>query len=801
MLVSRNWLQNYIKEPLPAAEAISDALIMHAFEVESVEKIPAQGGQSEDAVLDVKILPDRASTCLSHRGIAREIAAILSLTFSEKPVTLDTSIANTSDDLKVTIADAKLCKRYSAIRISGVKAEPSAEGLRLMLESVGQKSINTLVDITNFVMFTVGQPMHAFDAAKMGKSITIAPIESEQKFLALDNKEYTLPEGTLCIIDGVDASGKVLGIAGIKGGMAASIDATTNTIILESASFDAAKIRKTSQVLGLRTDASKRFENALAPGFTMMALSYATEFVKQLNPEAKIEVLVDVYPNPEPTYKVGVSAQEASSLLGVEVSGKEISGIFDRFGFSYKEVAPAEVMLASIESAIGAPYVRGSSVLRDAPRSFDCSSLVAWSLVQAGISVPRMSVDQYVYATPVSREELKAGDLIFANTGVGTIYFESKEFLKGTKVEKGVDHVGIYAGKIDGVDTVIHATASQGKVVKEKLDDAAMFKNIVGYGRIPALSDASRFVVDIPFERVDLRRKENLIEEIGRIYGYEHIPEKALPTGIKAAIEKEYFYPETIRATLAGLGFSEVFTYSFTDKGEVEVENPMASDKGFLRSNLIEGMAKSLEMNVRNADLLGLKVVKQFEIGKVFDKKDEYLSCSIGISAPNAKKGFSAKAQLEAVLADLKIPSPHITGDAKSAMAEFNLGALIETLPAPTGELPPALKSTAIFKPISAYPFAVRDIAVFVPGEPAEGQAAEKNQVGELIAAHAGPLLVRADLFDVFTKKKEGEEAKTSYAYRLVFQSEDHTLSEEELTGAMAAINTAIAAQAGWSVR
>lgn len=789
MLVSRNWLQNYIKEPLPAAEVISDALIMHAFEVEGVKKTEA----GDDYTFDVKILPDRASSCLSHRGIAREIAAILNLTFIEKPDTLSGITANTSDDLKVTIANPKLCKRYSALRISGVKAESSPEGLRVMLESVGQKSINTIVDITNFVMFSMGQPMHAFDAAKMGKYINVAQIDSEQKFLALDNKEYTLPAGTLCIIDAdakATTQGTVLGVAGIKGGMAAAIDATTNTIILESASFDAAKIRKTAQTIGLRTDASKRFENALAAGFTTMALSYAAEFIQKLNPGAKIELLVDVYPKPEPIYKVGVSTKEASDLLGVEVSAKDISGIFDRFGFSYTEVAPTQTMLAAVESVIDVPYVRGASVLYDAPRAFDCSSLVAWSLVQAGISVPRMSVDQYIYAYQVSRGDLRAGDLVFANTGSGTIYFESKEFLKGTKVGHGVDHVGIYIGKDEaGADIIIHATASQGKVVKEKLDDAVMFKNIVGYGRVLSLADQSRFVVEIPFERVDLRRKENLIEEIGRIYGYEHIPEKTLVTGAHPAIDREYFYPELIRSKLADLGFSEVFTYAFTDKGEVEVENPMAADKGFLRPNIADGMAKSLEMNVRNADLLSLSVVKQFEIGKVFNAQGEHLSCAIAVGTSNAKKGFSAQTEVEAALAAIGIMAT-VTGDKRIAMTEFDLGAFIATASAST-ELPPAYKSSALFKTISAYPFAVRDIAVFVPGG-----MVENDPLGQLIQANASNILVHAKRFDAFAK-----EGKTSYAYRLVFQSEDHTLSEAELTDAMAKINTAIAQQAGWEVR
>jgi len=800
MLVSRNWLQNYIKEPLPSAEVISDALIMHAFEVESVEKIPAQGGEKEDAVLDVKVLPDRASSCLSHRGIAREVATILSLTFIEKPQTALAGIApNASGDLKVTIADPKLCRRYSALRISGVKAGPTPEGFRLMLEAVGQKSINTIVDITNFVMFTMGQPMHAFDAAKMGKNITIAPIESEQKFVALDNKEYTLPAGTLCIVDGADANGKVLGIAGIKGGMTAAIDANTNTIILEAASFDAVKIRKTSTALGLRTDASKRFENALAPSFTTMALSYAAEFILQLNPGAKIEAFVDVYPRPEPVYKVGVSAKEASDLLGVEIPSKEIAGIFNRFGFSYKEVNPLQTMLAAVESVIDAPYVRGASVLYDAPKAFDCSSLVAWAFVQAGISVPRMSVDQYVYAYQVSRGDLKPGDLVFANTGVGTIYTESKEFLKGTKVEVGVDHIGIYAGKDgSGSDIVIHATKSQGKVVKEKLDEATMFKNIVGYGRVLPLADASRFVVDIPFERVDLRRKENLIEEIGRIYGYEHIPEKSLPTGSSPAIQKEYFYTETIRAVLSDLGYSEVFTYAFTDKGEVEVENPMASGKAFLRANLADGIRQSLEMNMRNADLIGLSAIKQFEIGKVFGVEGERLSCAIAVGSSNPKKGFSAMTEVGSALLNIKATEA-VSGDAKSAIAEFDLGAWIEAQPAPAGELPAtsaSKKSSPLFKPISTYPFAVRDIAVFVPGE-----AVDNDPLGQLISERASEVLVRADRFDVFTKKKEGEETKTSYAYRLVFQSMDHTLTEAEIQGFMEKIVAGVQKHPDWAMR
>lgn len=198
-------------------------------------------------------------------------------------------------------------------------------------------------------------------------------------------------------------------------------------------------------------------------------------------------------------------------------------------GLKFSEVVPREEIVNSAKRALGASYKRGASVLRDAPGAFDCSSLVAWCAVQAGFSIPRISIDQFVYSQRITKEDLKPGDLIFVNTKKvihtdGTYFSqvlgkevkeeairtETLEFMPGTKVPQGVDHVGIYTGN----DNVIHASFKTGNVVEEKLDQNSAFENIVGYGRI-INDETKRFVVEIPDTRTDLRQKENLIKELG----------------------------------------------------------------------------------------------------------------------------------------------------------------------------------------------------------------------------------------------------------------------------------------------
>src|SRR3989338_2892249 len=168
MKISRAWLQRYFEKELPSAEALADSLTFHAFEIESIE----------NDILDVKVTANRGHDCLSHRGIAKELSAILQLPMKSDPLRHDVQLEPKYADISVHIENAALCPRYIAAYIKGVKVGPSPEWLRKHLESIGQKSINNIVDATNFVMFDLGQPLHAFDAGKLHKKISIRALAS-----------------------------------------------------------------------------------------------------------------------------------------------------------------------------------------------------------------------------------------------------------------------------------------------------------------------------------------------------------------------------------------------------------------------------------------------------------------------------------------------------------------------------------------------------------------------------------------------------------------------------------------------
>ena len=244
MIVSKKWLQDFIVEKLPETDVLEDGLIMHVFEVEGVKRV------DDDEVLDVKTLPDRSHYALSHRGIAKEIAAIFSFTFKD---IIEIKELPESQKLSIKIEDEKLCRRYCAARIEGVKIAPSPAWLKERLEAVGQKSINNIVDATNYIMLSMCQPLHAFDAdkvvggivaraGKVGETLTLLDASGAQKDRVLE-----LGKGECVIAD----SSEPLVLAGIKGGAQTAIgDAPTN-IILEAANFDPVITRKFSTIYNL----------------------------------------------------------------------------------------------------------------------------------------------------------------------------------------------------------------------------------------------------------------------------------------------------------------------------------------------------------------------------------------------------------------------------------------------------------------------------------------------------------------------------------------------------------------------
>ncbi len=629
MRVSYHWLKTFFNEELPDPQKIAELLLFHSFEVESVAP------EGDDRIFEIAILPNRRHDCLSHRGIAREISVQTGIPLSRDPFRDEVPAWNTPSTLIAEI-NTKGAPRYMAALLHGVGVHESPDWLKERLRAIGQKPISNIVDAMNYVMFDLGQPLHAFDAEKLRKSegdtinISVRNAKKRERITVLGGAEYALEESDVIITDGVCDS--PIGIAGVKGGTACEITAKTKKIIIESANFDPARVRATAMRLGLRTDASLRFESGLAPKQTEFALREVITLIEKLT---------------------------GAELLGVCDIGKWEKG----------------------ETAI-----------------------------------------------PLSPDEVNK--------------------LLGTDINAGV------------------------------------LLDVLGELKFSYTKDGERVSVTPPFERLDVETKEDLIEEVGRVYGYERIRALPLPKAdISPIVNKNFYYAEKIRDILVGLGYSEVYTHAIGTKGESELENPLAEDKRFLRATLHNlQFLDALHLNTTNRERLELESTKIFEIGKVFSKNGEHWELAIG--------GNSVKEDTGALFGLLNVPIPN-TEILESNLVSYNLDEIFSQLKEPTIYAPyqkPEIEPR--YRPFSHYPFVLRDIAVFVT------EGTESDAVRDMIKNEAGKLLVGVRLFDEFRK-----DGKISYAFRLVFQSHEKTLSDEEVNEIMAKVTHALNSQEGFAVR
>ncbi len=650
MLVSKRWLQDFIEEKLPETDKLSEGIIMHAFEIESFEKV------GDDEVFDIKILPDRNHYALSHRGIAKEICAIFGLTF--KDIVPKKEFPISRSDLDIKIEDEKLCRRYCGAYIKNIKIGESPSWLKERLEAIGQKSINNIVDITNYVMYGLGQPLHAFDADKLVGGITARAGKEGEVLSLLDATGVEDKKGRVielgkgeCVI--ADETGPLV-LAGIKGGVKTAISNDTKNIIIEAANFDPAVTRKFSSLYNLRNESSKRFENEITPDYAWDGLEMCVDLVLE-NAGGELDGVKDIYPKVFEEFKVSVSEAEVERLLGVNISEENIQSILKRLGF-------------------------------------------------------------------------------------------------GFEVENG------------------------------------------------------RFVVAVPSDRFDIRIKEDLIEEIGRIYGYEHIETKRPELVNKHGDNKRLVVESIIREYLVASGYSEVLTYTFQPKGDLEVLNALAIDKSFLRDSLTNQLGDALIQNIRYADLLGLSKIKIFEMGAVFTKAGENLRLGIAVGYAKKIKGETPEGDIRKVFDEIceklkinptsvipakaGIQSAEFASVIKNGILEIDLSKIIN-LANDDLVLPDFINREIIkYSPISQYPFSVRDIAVWTEGE------GNEPEIENIIKKYAGELLKRVSLFDVFSK-----DGKTSYAYRLVLQSMTKTLEEVEINEIMNKITEEMNGREGWAVR
>ncbi len=668
MLISYNWLQKYFDAKLPKASNIADKIIFHAFEVEEV--IEKDG----DWLMEVNILPDRAHDCLCHYGIAKEISALFNLELKSavakgNPWTTPEGLPlATVRSLKIKIENKNLCRRYIGRVIENIQIKDSPNWLKRDLAKLEQRAIFNVVDIVNYRMFDVGQPLHAFDADKVKGGITVRLAKVGEQITTLDNQVVDLDETILIIADNEGP----LAIAGIKGGKKAEVTSETKNLILESANFNPVNIRKTAQKIGIKTDASKRFENELSTEVASYAMDLLTGLIikEAGTSETRVGEKVDEYPQKNIPEPIGFEVKEFAERLGVEIASEESIKILESLGIEVEE---------KINDGLLKATQRPSSVLRVTP----------------------------------------------------------------------------------------------------------------------------------PVERLDLQAKENYVEEVGRIYGYDKIQGRVPKADLssealaKEEAEKRFNLANKIRVILKAEGFTEVYGYTFTDKGEVELANPLVDDKKFLRTNLTDWLVEKIKTNLPYV-LFETESIKIFEIGKVFIGGREETRLGLGINYKKKIKGKEAEKELEEIWVKIaklfeiqpqslqRLDLEQLTANGTWAVQEISFDKLAEEVKdIEKIKLEDLINKNASYKIVSPYPRIIRDIAVWMP------ENIEVETVTGIIKEFASELCVEGPiLFDEFSKG-----GRKSLAFRLVFQSHSKTLSDDEANNRMSLIIKALEGQTSFEVR
>lgn len=330
MKISYNWLKWYIPDA-PEAEKLADVITYHLTEVEGVEK-----REDGDSIFDINILPNRAHDLLSHSGVARELSGQLGLSFVDPKKTYEDIIAKKEiqkTNLQIEIKTEQ-CRRYIGRIVRNIKVGPSPAWVVAHLESIGQRSINNIVDATNLVMYNCGHPCHAYDLAKVSdEKIIITNAKEGEKLpvVGRDGAIADLKETDIVIAD----SNKNLALAGVKGGRDSGISDVTTEIVLEVANFTPNTIRKTARRLNLLSDSAKRFENDLAPSHGDFGMLELSALISEMCPDAVFEELVDMYPVQQEVKTISFTTDYINNKLGGAITDNDIEKILQNYGFGY----------------------------------------------------------------------------------------------------------------------------------------------------------------------------------------------------------------------------------------------------------------------------------------------------------------------------------------------------------------------------------------------------------------------------------------------------------------------------------
>ncbi|MCX6725818.1 MAG: phenylalanine--tRNA ligase subunit beta [Candidatus Shapirobacteria bacterium] len=325
-----SWLKEYLKTKASAKE-IAKYLSLCSQSVEKLTQI------NNDWLYEIEITTNRPD-CFSVYGIARELSAILprfDIPAKLQPLDINqqlTTINKNSLPLEVKINKSSLCPRFTALIFDNIVIKPSPKIVQERLEKSGIRAINNVVDISNYLMLELGQPMHTFDYDKIkGNKMILRESQGGEKITTLDEQTRTLPDGTMIIEDG---KGRIIDLCGIMGGNNSQVDEKTKRVLLFIQTYDPVKIRQTCQKLAFRTDASSRFEKGVDPEGVLTAMKRAVKMFEK-NCEAKIaSQLIDIYPKPPKEKKVNLNFELIEKVIGIEIPKQQVLTILQSLGFS-----------------------------------------------------------------------------------------------------------------------------------------------------------------------------------------------------------------------------------------------------------------------------------------------------------------------------------------------------------------------------------------------------------------------------------------------------------------------------------
>jgi phenylalanyl-tRNA synthetase beta chain len=628
----------------------------------------------DDVVLEFELTANRAD-CFSVIGIAREVSALTGKQIRMPLLSLQEKGENVHKFASVQIEAPELCTRFAARVIRNVKVGPSPEWMQQRLRAAGMRPISNIVDITNYVLLEMGQPLHAYDYNLIGKQTLIARnARKGEKLTTLDGNKRELSEGMLVIADAVQPAG----VAGVMGGLATEVTANTKAIILESAVFDNVSIRRTAKALGLRTEASHRYEKGVDINGVIRAIDRAAKLMEELGAGEVCKGVIDQYVNITFPTQISLDPQRVNRFLGTRIATKEMVDILERLEFTV----------------------------------------------------------------------------------------EGREILK----------------------------------------------------------------VTVPTWRHDVNREADLFEEIGRIFGYNNIPD-TLPKG--HAMQGGEGYGEEIqtiiRESLVASGLYETVTFSFSHprildalrmaadsslRKAIPLLNPITEDFPILRTTLLGNTLEVIAYNINRK----VDDVKVFEMGTVFLPKDLPLTelpienqmlvgAITGKRYPTAwNQGrdivdfYDLKGTVETLLQDLGIanyrfaPSEHpslhpgktaaifagdteigVLGEVHPLVQEaFGLSKQVYLFELSVDSLIAAAALIPQYQALPKYPAITRDLALLVDN------AIPATRIISTIQKAGGSLLKEVTIFDVYT----GEQVPTgqkSMAFALVYQAQDRTLTDKEI--------------------